>query len=72
MARRCWNSPGKAFALGLDVESFTRALGADHVLLLRLQYMVTDRLEAVAHPAVREVSAHPHISELYPRHRRAH
>ncbi len=56
---------GKSFALGLDVEAFTRALGADHVLLLRLHYMVGNRLELAAHPAVRDVSAHPDVSRLY-------
>jgi CDP-glycerol glycerophosphotransferase len=56
---------GKAFALGLDVEAFAEALGDDHVLLLRLHYMLTGRLAAVGHPAVRDVSFHPDVAELY-------
>ena len=56
---------GKEFALGLDVEAFTDALGDDHVLLLRLHYMLTGRLAAVGHPAVRDVSFHPDVAELY-------
>ncbi len=53
------------FALGLDVDAFAEALGDDHVLLLRLHYMLTGRLEAYEHPAVRDVSFHPEVSELY-------
>ena len=55
----------REFALPLDVERFTGALGADHCLLLRLHYMLTGRFEAAAHPAVRDVSLHPEVSELY-------
>jgi CDP-glycerol glycerophosphotransferase len=40
-------------------------LGEDHCVLLRLHYMLTGRLGAVEHAAVRDVSAHPDISELY-------
>jgi CDP-glycerol glycerophosphotransferase len=56
---------GKEFALGLDVDAFARRLGDDHVLLLRLHYMLTGRLAAVEHPAVRDVSFHPDVAELY-------
>jgi CDP-glycerol glycerophosphotransferase len=56
---------GKAFALDLDVDAFTRRLGDDHVLLLRLHYMLTGRLGAVDHPAVRDVSFHPEVAELF-------
>ena len=56
---------GKPFALGLDVDHFTRALGNDHVLLLRLHYMVSASLAAKEHPAIHDVSAHPNVSELY-------
>jgi CDP-glycerol glycerophosphotransferase len=56
---------GKEFALGLDVDAFTAALGDDHVLLLRLHYMLTGRLAAVDHPSVRDVSFHPDVAELY-------
>ena len=56
---------GKEFALGLDVDGFVDALGDEHVLLLRLHYMLTGRLAAVEHPAVRDVSFHPDVAELY-------
>ena len=56
---------GKAFALALDVEAFAEALGDDHVLLLRVHYMLTGRLAATDHPAVRDVSAHADVAELY-------
>jgi CDP-glycerol glycerophosphotransferase len=56
---------GKPFELELDVQRFARELGDDHVLLLRLHYMLTGRLAGVDHPAVRDVSFHPEVSELY-------
>ncbi|HYP48625.1 MAG TPA: CDP-glycerol glycerophosphotransferase family protein, partial [Thermoleophilaceae bacterium] len=56
---------GKDFALGLDVDAFEERLGANHVLLLRLHYLLTGRLEAMSHESVRDVSHHPDISELY-------
>lgn len=56
---------GKAFRLPLDVGAFQEQLGADHVLLLRLHYMLTGRLGPVEHPSVRDVSFHPDISRLY-------
>ncbi|MDQ5808544.1 MAG: CDP-glycerol glycerophosphotransferase family protein [Actinomycetota bacterium] len=56
---------GKSFALELDVERYAEALGDDHVLLLRLHYMLTGRVAAVEHPAVRDVSFHPDVAELY-------
>jgi CDP-glycerol glycerophosphotransferase len=56
---------GKPFALDLAVEEFTGALGSDHCLMLRLHYMLTERMEPVDHPAVREVSRHPDVAELY-------
>jgi CDP-glycerol glycerophosphotransferase len=56
---------GAEFALGLDVEAFARELGDDHVLLLRLHYMLTGRIAAAEHPAVRDVSFHPDVAELY-------
>ncbi len=56
---------GKAFALGLDLDDFTRALGDDHVLVLRLHYMVSASVAAKEHPAIRDVSAYPNVSELY-------
>ena len=56
---------GKEFALGLDAADFAAQLGEDHVLLLRLHYMLTGRMAAVEHPAVRDVSFHPEVAELY-------
>lgn len=55
----------RSFELGLDADAFAGALGADHVLLLRPHYMVTDGLPPMPHPAVRDVSLHPDVSELY-------
>ncbi len=56
---------GKEFALGLDVVRFAETLGHDHVLLLRLHYMLAGRQAAAEHPAVRDVSFHADVSELY-------
>jgi CDP-glycerol glycerophosphotransferase len=56
---------GGQLELELDVLRFAGELGGDHCLLLRLHYMLTGRLAAVEHPAVRDVSLHPDISELY-------
>jgi CDP-glycerol glycerophosphotransferase len=53
------------FRLALDVEAFVRELGDDHVLLLRLHPLVRAPSGAVDHPAVREVTAHPEIGDLY-------
>ncbi len=54
-----------ALKLDLDVRRVVDELGDGHRLLLRLHYMLTGRLEAIEHPAVRDVSFHPDISELY-------
>jgi CDP-glycerol glycerophosphotransferase len=55
----------EALTLALEPARVADELGRDHCLLLRLHYMLTGRLEAVEHPAVRDVSAHLDISELY-------
>ncbi len=55
----------RGFSLDLDVDAFTDRLGDDHVLLLRLHYMLTGRYEAAEHPAVRDVSFYPDVAELY-------
>ena len=52
-------------ALALDVERFADALGEDWCLLPRLHYFMTDRMAPLAGPAVRDVSRHPDIRELY-------
>ena len=56
---------GKEFTLPFDLDGFDEQLGDDHVLLLRLHYMLTGRLGPVEHPSVRDVSLHPEISRLY-------
>ena len=60
-----FDAGGREFRLAFDVDAFTRRFGDDHVLLLRLHYMLTRRLAPVEHPAVRDVSAHADISRLY-------
>jgi CDP-glycerol glycerophosphotransferase len=52
------------FALALDVDEFTRRLGDDHVLLLRLHFLVAAQIGA-KHAAVRDVSAYEDIRDLY-------
>jgi CDP-glycerol glycerophosphotransferase (TagB/SpsB family) len=53
------------FRLHLNLEELTGRLGPDHVLLLRLHYMVSGRLGACDIAGVRDVSFHPDVSELY-------
>jgi CDP-glycerol glycerophosphotransferase len=53
------------FQLHLDLDEFSNRLGADHVLLLRLHYMVSGRLGDLDHPGVFDVSFHPNVSDLY-------
>jgi CDP-glycerol glycerophosphotransferase len=53
------------FEFPIDVDDFTARLGDDHVLLLRLHNMVTDRLEAVDGSPVRDVCGHPDLRDLY-------
>ena len=55
---------GRSFELALDSDAFTAALGADHVLLLRLHYMITGDLPPVGDPGS-ATSPHPDVSELY-------
>jgi CDP-glycerol glycerophosphotransferase len=56
---------GGETTLGLDVAAFAKRLGENHVLLLRLHPLLTGRLQAYEHPAVRDVSLHADVSELY-------
>jgi CDP-glycerol glycerophosphotransferase len=56
---------GADFVLDLDLDRFEERLGDDHVLLLRLHYMLTGRLAASAHSSVIDVSLHPEVSDLY-------
>ncbi|MGR7025746.1 CDP-glycerol glycerophosphotransferase family protein [Geodermatophilus sp. URMC 62] len=53
------------FELPVDLAAFTERLGGDHVLLLRLHSMVSDRLESIEGLPVRDVSNHPDIRDLY-------
>ena len=56
---------GRQFALPLHLDAFAEQLGDDHVLLLRLHYMLTGRLGPIEHPAIRDVSFDPDISRLF-------
>ncbi|SDQ04142.1 CDP-glycerol glycerophosphotransferase family protein [Quadrisphaera sp. DSM 44207] len=51
--------------LALDVERFVERMGEDWVLLPRLHYMMTDRMQPLVGPGVRDVSWHPDVRELY-------
>jgi CDP-glycerol glycerophosphotransferase len=56
---------GPEFRLALDVERFAERLGGDHVLLLRLHYMVSSALQGLEVPGVLDVSHYPEVSDLY-------
>jgi CDP-glycerol glycerophosphotransferase len=56
---------GKEFGLALDLDAFEERLGGDQVLLLRLHYMLTGRLQVSGRAAVRDVSAWPEVADLY-------
>jgi CDP-glycerol glycerophosphotransferase len=58
-------SEGPDFTLHLDLERFAERLGDDHVLLLRMHYMVSDALGTVDVPGVVDLSFYPDINELY-------
>ena len=49
----------------LDLTDFATGLGEDHVLLLRLHQMVSDRLDFPMGGPVRDVSSYPDIRYLY-------
>jgi CDP-glycerol glycerophosphotransferase len=53
------------FSLHLDLDEFTRRLGDNVYLLLRVHFLVSAELPAVDRPRVRDVSFHPDISDLY-------
>ncbi|MEX5717929.1 CDP-glycerol glycerophosphotransferase family protein [Geodermatophilus maliterrae] len=55
----------KDFEFPVDLADFSARLGGDHVLLLRLHNMVSDRLEPIEGMPVRDVSAYPDIRDLY-------
>jgi CDP-glycerol glycerophosphotransferase (TagB/SpsB family) len=56
---------GPQHTFPLDLADFASALGEDHVLLLRLHQMVSDRLEFAPGAPIRDVSAYPDIRYLY-------
>jgi CDP-glycerol glycerophosphotransferase len=56
---------GNPFALQLDLADFTRRLGEDHVLLLRLHSMVADRLTLPPGAPVIDVSTYRDVRDLY-------
>jgi CDP-glycerol glycerophosphotransferase len=56
---------GKEFGLEIDLDGFEERLGEEHVLLLRLHYMLTGRLSASDHRSVRDVSSWPEVADLY-------
>jgi CDP-glycerol glycerophosphotransferase len=56
---------GPQHSFPLDLSEFAADLGEDHVLLLRLHQMVSDRLEFPDGGPVRDVSAYPDIRYLY-------
>src|SRR3954454_25359963 len=60
-----WEGSPQTEPLELDVDRFVADLGDDHVLLLRLHYKLTGRLRPRDHPAVRDVSHHPDVADLY-------
>jgi CDP-glycerol glycerophosphotransferase len=56
---------GPDFALPIDLGDFTRRLGEDHVLLVRLHSMVADRLAVPPGAPVVDVSDVPDSADLY-------
>lgn len=51
--------------LSLRIEQLMKQLGDDFCLLVRVHYLMTDRLRAVTGPQVRDVSYYPDIADLY-------
>jgi CDP-glycerol glycerophosphotransferase len=60
-----FSGTGPGFALQLDLEDFTRRLGHDHVLLLRLHSMVADQLDLPPGAPVIDVSRYRDVRDLY-------
>ena len=56
--------PG-AFQLALDVDEMARRLGDDHVLMLRLHFLVAEEAAGARGDAVRDVSQYEDIRDLY-------
>jgi CDP-glycerol glycerophosphotransferase len=53
------------FSLGLDLDEVAGELGSSHLLMLRLHYLVSERLQLIDKPHLRDLSRHPDINELY-------
>ena len=56
---------GPEFTFPVDLDSFARGLGPDHLLLVRLHAMVADRLDVTGDAPLLDVSRHPDIGDLY-------
>jgi CDP-glycerol glycerophosphotransferase len=56
---------GADFDLELDVARFAERLGDDHVLLVRLHYIVSDALGDLDVPGVLDLSEYPDIRDLH-------
>lgn len=56
---------GPSYDLPVDLGDLARDLGPDHVLLVRLHAMVSDRLVVQGSPPLLDVSRYPDVSELY-------
>jgi CDP-glycerol glycerophosphotransferase len=56
---------GPMVSFPLDLGEFATSLGQDHVLLLRLHQMISDRLEFAEGAPIRDFSAYPDIRYLY-------
>jgi CDP-glycerol glycerophosphotransferase len=54
-----------AYTLALDLDALGRALGEEHVILLRLHFLVAANIGDTAGAAVRNVSEYPDIRDLY-------
>ena len=59
-----FRSAAGAFEPGFDLEAFAAALGDTHLLLVRAHYLNTVVVPRSAGDAVRDVSAHPDVTEL--------
>ncbi|QFG21886.1 bifunctional glycosyltransferase/CDP-glycerol:glycerophosphate glycerophosphotransferase [Actinomadura sp. WMMB 499] len=60
------HTPGRrGFRMELDVETMRRVLGDDHVLLVRMHHLVTDRHLPPSDDFVMDVSGYPDITDLY-------
>ncbi|MEV5825136.1 bifunctional glycosyltransferase family 2 protein/CDP-glycerol:glycerophosphate glycerophosphotransferase [Spirillospora sp. NPDC052242] len=55
----------RGFRMELDVETMRRVLGDDHVLLVRMHHLVTDRHLPPSDDFVMDVSGYPDITDLY-------